>query len=222
MNIPKELKLINIDEYKSHFLQRKSMNRPMHESLYIAPNGKIIDCKYPNLTGSHIQTTQLFYKNIYELANSDEYKDLNIKKSYAYPEREDYIARIIQIKDKLKQNAKLDFVNNKFSTNEYSQEEIFIEHINSLLKDDDLIVQDLGFIRLMCMKENFNTHIAVTIPVPILKGKSYTANQMDTIKQIENILEIYGICEEVEKLDIYNKKMAQQIDRYVKSKQLTM
>jgi len=208
--LPQELKLITPEEYRKHIAHRKTItHRKFHESIYIAPDGRIIDCRYPDETQSHLTTSRIFYYLIDTLSKTDMYKSLNLDESFAYPipqgqtPEETVDKTLKQITNKLKESSGLDFSIVDPNNPEFN----LTQKASTLLSQEDCLVQDLGFVKIMIMTVGGKQLLAVEVPSKLFKDRKVTSKQMDTINQIENMVENFTIASTVEEKELEVKKL---------------
>ena len=158
--------------------QLSSDTRPRQLSFYITPWGNIINCRHPYNLG-HIDMSKKIYGCIKDLENTPEPDNPNIypyKKSIAFTQdQEEFSFSNIT-------NLLLSAL--PFDVNAPENKDIKNDLINHQLNDDELLCQDLGFVKLVKLSNFYE----VFIPNPLFRGHTIKEAQKDTLIDIAEIL----------------------------------
>lgn len=157
--------LYSLEEHLKHI--QKS-----HISIYITPNGKIFDCRQNGII-DHIKFTEYFYKNYKELINIHNDINFDTEVSEFILDDENFSLKDIR-----------DFYLDQFDYLQYSNPELYHLVKHDYLAVDNLLVQDLGFVKVSINRGELPV---VDLPVSIFNNKSLTPEQYNVlVKVLEN------------------------------------
>lgn len=142
-----------------------------HVSLYILPNGDILDCRFPKDV-KHIGITDMIYGNFAKVRELDKNNDLRLDTSALnkYNVKE---VSLKSVQDALIRNTGV------CARNPQHSKEVLMLH--EFLADDDLLVHDLGYIKFLVMGRG---DLHITIPNRSINGKYAKGMQLDTVKEL--------------------------------------
>lgn len=155
---------IDFEKFKTRVV-KKVYRVKNYYSLYILPNGQILDCRYPTDLG-HTQFSAYVYNNINSLSASI-YNSCLRGLDIPFEEIPYY----------------LEEYHNLFNLS-YVDPNLFNIVDKALLGDEDRICHDMGFIKISINK-NLNS-FTLAIPNSIF-NKKVTAAQIETIEKISNL-----------------------------------
>lgn len=165
--LPGAVKPITVKEFT-----KKLVNSPINVmSVYILPNGDVLDCRSSNL--NHTSFTDVVYQNLSDLQNI---KTTGENKLYdSVVENKDMsnmtnIERCELVKKSLINNVNVDQNNPTYSK--------MLENLGNKIADDDLLVHDMGFVKMGIL--NTNQHISFCTPCASFHGHRPTKLQKDT------------------------------------------
>ncbi|MFQ6724333.1 MAG: hypothetical protein ACLRFE_03255 [Clostridia bacterium] len=156
------LKLYTIYDHLSH-------PQIGHMSIYITPSGKIFDCRYNGML-SHCDFTQEFYEN-YEYLK-DFHLEINFNTDVSEFILEDKSFKLKDIKD---------YYLEQFYDVAYVDAELYNQVKNNYLALDNLLVQDLGFVKVSINRGELP---AIMLPMNVFNNKNLTVPQYNTLYEV--------------------------------------
>lgn len=196
MEITQNIQPLSCKQYSERLLKLYSVgDYRMHISLYILPNGDIIDCRYPKNI-KHLGFTDMIYGNFADIKNADINNELGLNKSALskYNVRE---FGLPIVKEALIRNAGVCAKNP-----EHKQ---IAEELKLFLADDDLLVHDLGYVKFLIMGRD---NLYLTLPNFNINDKYAKPIQMDTVKYVASMCSINNYEDVIENSKFNNNKLS--------------
>lgn len=165
--LPNAVKPITVKEFT-----KKLVNSPINMmSIYILPNGDVLDCRSSNL--NHTSFTDIVYQNLPDLQNIKTSLENKVYDSVAESKDMSNMTNIERCE--LVKKSLIDNVNVDHNNPEYSK---ILENLGNGIADDDLLVHDIGFVKMGIL--NANQHISFCTPCACFHGHRPTKLQKDT------------------------------------------
>ncbi len=176
--IAKNLEPIVFDDYARREMTR--MTRVgTHASLYVIPDGKIIDCRYPEWLG-HDKITAMIYDNLAALSDVKDRLDRPVYCSAISEYMSDNESVSIEdVQELLMEKAGITDLTSQFS------KDIMRKYLN----DEDLPVHDMGFVKVVITSDG---NMKVEVPNNIFNGKTIKAAQEETVEGLIAFHKING------------------------------
>lgn len=156
--------------------ERQLMETPMSKvSVYVTPDGDIIDCR--SLIGSHIYFTDMVYKSLSGLSDITDELGKKVYSSIMGIEDRKNESRMETckiVRHTLIKNAGLDPNNPKHM-------ELY-EELYSRIADDDLLVHDMGFVKVGIIVKIGS--LALCVPASSFNGHKPTTAQQRTVVEL--------------------------------------
>jgi hypothetical protein len=193
---------INLKEFES-----QAATSPYSKvSIYITPNGDIIDCR--NLTGNHISFTGLIYKNLSMFSDIEDEMGYKVYQSLTEGKNFEGMTELNicrEVRKMLVQNTGLN--------PKYPVHSRLISEAAMFIPDDDLLVHDMGFVKV-CIIPRFNA-LAVCTPAKCFNGHRATAAQRGTFADIAD----FYYFDEAEVSDCFRTacRESEDLDRKIES-----
>ena len=162
---------ITFKQYK----ERTEYNPYGKVSIYITPGGDILDCR--GFVGSHTDFTDLVYKNLSMISDTvDEFGN----KVYDSVMGDNDVVANTKVEACSKVRSKL-LENIGFDMQDPRQREL-VESVALYIADDDLLVQDLGFIKLGLIPKLGS--MAICVPTKGIHDHKPTGAQRATLFEV--------------------------------------
>jgi len=158
------LNLYTLEEHLKH-------TQHSHISIYITPSGKIFDCRQKGVI-SHCEFTKEFYNNYSNLIKAHPDIDFDTEVSEFILYDKDFTLKDIR-----------DFYLDQFYDIQYEDVELYNLIKNNYLAQDNLLVQDLGFVKVSINRAEMP---AIMLPMSIFNGKRITPEQYNTLINVLN------------------------------------
>ncbi|MBR2467553.1 MAG: hypothetical protein IKB42_00715 [Clostridia bacterium] len=156
-----------------------------HVSLYILPNGDILDCRFPKDV-KHIGITDMIYGNFAKVRELDKQNELRLDTSALNKYNVKEIS-LKSVQDALIRNTGV------CARNPQHSKEVLMLH--EFLSDDDLLVHDLGYVKFLIMGRG---DLHITLPNRSINGKYAKGMQLDTIKDIASLCGAHNVEDIIE------------------------
>ena len=161
--ICKNIQPISLDEFFKR-VGKKVYQLKNYYSLYIMPNGELIDCGYPQALG-HNPFCENFYNNLEKLSDKNFKSNLH-GLNVPFEEVDYYLMDYFKLLDIM-----------------YVNPDLYTKVEKVLLSSEDRICQDLGFVKV-AINSKLKTYEVIP-PNPIF-NKVVTAAQKDIISKLSN------------------------------------
>lgn len=203
MGITKNIEPVTCNQYADRLLRLYGIgDYKNHVSLYILPNGDIIDCKYPNNV-KHIGFTDMIYGNFASIREQEQYADLKLNGSSLVKYNcRDFSLPVVR--EALIRNTGVCAKNPKHKN--------AVDELKVFLADDDLLVHDLGYVKFLIMGRD---RLFLTLPNYNINGKHVKGMQLDTIKDIASMCSINNYEDVIENAKHSNNKLSIMLNRTV-------
>lgn len=175
-------------------------------SLYITPNGDIIDCR--SLTGSHISFTGFVYKNL------DMFKDIQDELGYKVYESLLQDKKFSDMTDlAVCKEVRKELVKNTGLNPNNPEQSRLISEASMFISDDDLLVHDMGFIKVGIIPRMGS--LAICTPAFSFNGHKVTSAQQSTVADIAD----FFYFDEVEVKDCFRSacRQSENLDSKIQS-----
>lgn len=170
-----------------------------HVSLYILPNGDIIDCRYPKDV-KHIGIADMIYGNFARVCEIDKNNELKVHSSAL----KKYDVREISLS-----NVQTALIRNTGVCARNPEHAMETQKLKEYLSDDDLLVHDLGYVKFLIMGRG---DLHITLPNRNINGKYVKGMQLDTINDIAALCGAYNVEEVLENEKRENNKLSRMLE----------
>lgn len=181
-----------------------------HYSFFVLPDGDVLDCRHP-LPLTHLGVTDTIYENIDEFVLQPELKHLKLEESVIFDQvpGAEQIRSTASAKDKVIRRM---IANNPALAPHQSRVGIYVS-------DDEVLAQDLGWVKIVIFKDRNYTEMVVKIPNRMVNGRGLRGAQKATVVEIA---ELVGLDPEevmfdaMERDKMFEREMCGIMDRTIK------
>lgn len=150
-----------------------------HFSFFVLPDGDVLDCRHP-LPLTHLGVTDMIYEHADEFVADPELKHLKLEESAVFDSAPgaEQIRSTASAKDKIIRRM---VTNNPALAPHKSRVGIYVS-------DDEVLTQDLGWVKIVIFKDRNYTEMVVKIPNRMVNGKGLRGVQKSTIVEIAEMV----------------------------------
>lgn len=185
VNLPLTEKMASLKPYTiEEITESIETSVDKHFSFFVLPDGDVLDCRRP-LYLTHLGVTDMIYENIDALSLMPECKHLKLEESAVFDRVEgpEQVRSTASAKDKLVRRL----VKNMPSLFPARQQ------VGIYIADDEVLAQDLGWVKIVVFKDRNYTQMVVRIPNYTINGRTLKGAQRASIT---DIAESFGLDSE--------------------------
>ncbi len=172
-----ERKLSSLIPYEIKDIELSVLNGYKHHyAFYVLPNGDLLDCERTSGL-DHLGVTDFVYQNIHTLKDNPTFDYLKLDKSLSLSAFHGlkpctYTAKQMLIRNMMQKNPTM---------------KPFYPDLERLIPDDEILSHDLGWGKIVILKNHDFNSMVVTLPNKIINDRCVKETQVDTIRKTAEI-----------------------------------